>query len=106
MIRFLTFAEMATLAARIEARAAAGKTVHLAPPSALACQRALIATLNCPARPEVMAIICGKRDCSLLPLCASCMMKANAIMHLYEEAYRKALRPTAPAAQPPASHTR
>jgi len=81
---FYSIDEMNELADRMEARAKAGKVVHLTPDSAKVAALGLRALAAYPMRSQLVSIICGLDRCKDRRSCYECFGKANAIMHLYE----------------------
>jgi hypothetical protein len=78
--------EARALAEKMLRRAVRGKTSTLTPESTRICVRAIQIILQRPNRKRVMSLICSDRTCSRGGSeCVPCLMKANAIMNLYEE---------------------
>lgn len=78
--------EARLLAEKMLRRAVRGKNSTLTPESTRICVRAIHIILQRPNRMKVMSLLCGAKNCSRGGSeCAPCLMKANAIMNLYEE---------------------
>jgi hypothetical protein len=80
-------AEMAALAARMRARAQAGKDCVLTPYTALMASQGLSVWAATPRREELGHLWCShKQKCD--PLCNNCLSRANEVMQIYAEAQR------------------
>ena len=82
-IRFFPQDEIASIADRMEKRAAAGKLAQLTPETALLVVRALRQLNATPRRDHLVREICGVKD-GCEDHCLGCIGKANAIMGIYE----------------------
>ena len=83
-VRYFAPKEIEAIALRIRRLVLRGKIVQLVPATGYLCMRALERFASQPPREQIVAIVCGSKSCSQRPTCISCIGKANAIMHLFE----------------------
>jgi hypothetical protein len=76
--------EIAALAERIRRLVEAEREIRITPATGWLVARAVRAFAARPTREQVMAAICGRKDCPERATCMRCMGKANLIMRLYD----------------------
>ena len=76
--------QMREVAMRLQRMAEAGKVARLKPTTANLAAGALRAFAERPDYAELVAVICGSKDCPLRATCFGCRGKANMIMAIYE----------------------
>jgi hypothetical protein len=86
-VRFYSTEEIVAIADRIYLLVEAERTIRLTPATGWLVERAVRSFAAQPSRDQLMKIICGKDRCNY-STCMTCMGKANAIMHLYENESR------------------
>ena len=83
-VAYFSSEQMRAIAIRLEHRAEAGKVSTLKPATAAQCARGLRMLASRPAYEELLAVICGARNCASRPTCFTCRGKANMIVAIFE----------------------
>jgi len=83
-VRHYSAEEIRAIADRIRLLVEQNRTIRLTPATGWLVEQALLAHTVQPSRLQIMAIICGAKNCPRKRDCATCMGKANVIMRLYD----------------------
>jgi hypothetical protein len=84
VVRYHSPERMREIAAHLLRLAAAGKVAKLKPATATLLAEALTAYAARPNYDQVLAAVCGSRNCASRPSCFTCRAKVNVLLSLFE----------------------